>query len=196
MKKAASALLLLPIIFFASCMKKPVSEIEKSVFVSTNDFLELGAEFPDNFRDLETFTKTVYLDTGIELQYEYESDEGYPSYLYSTCTFEHRLADLLAQRLTFEKTFELSLKANSTSMEEIENFPKIGNYSKAWLIINEANQPIGNLFINSNNHFLLITAMSGLYIDDPSIYAELIEEKYNNAMKFKHGLYKLEYSSP
>ena len=163
----------------SACVKGTITDEEKSHLLTVEDLATFGvkAAEPETFGK---FQKTSHLDFSKELEYEYEVPEGVhvatPLYLTSSISIERSLSDARSTYLLQEKTFMVVGKWRGLAVDEKQGFFQWGDASKFALLVKN-DKPVGNLYLARKGTTVYLLVLSGVYFDDPKLWAELMEPK-------------------
>jgi hypothetical protein len=164
----------LGVLFVLTGREVPVTESDKAVLLRAGRLAELS----ENLRvapAAEKFTKTKFLDSSVELNYEYEDAENL--FVQCTISIEPSAKDARTTYAAQSLGMKVGLKVGggaSLSMDDRNDLLSWGDQSKCSLIKNGAN-PVGNFFIARKGKRVFYAVFVGLYIDDPQVFTELLQ---------------------
>lgn len=168
----------------AGCTKtQKLTDSEKALFVRAGDLVPYGFDFKAISKH-ESFNKTNNFDGSSELEYEFETPEGEqksPLYLYESVTSERKLSDALLVEGSGRIGLLAGLKSNGLSEQSIKGAKKYGDSSSLSLLVSSGT-PIGNCFSMRKGKQVYLLFMSGVYIDDPQEWDELIQPKLKSLL--------------
>jgi hypothetical protein len=163
----------------SGCVGGTLAEEEKGHLLTVEDLAGFGvkAAEPERFGK---FRKTSYLDFSKDLEYEYEIPDGVtvadPLYLSCTISLERSVADARSTYFLQEKTVTTVGKWRDLGIEEKKDFFRWGDAAKFALFVKNG-KPVGNLFVGRKGKVVYFVCLSGVYFDDPKLWAKLMEPK-------------------
>jgi len=165
----------------SGCVKGSLTDEEKSHLLTVDDLAGFGvkAAEPEAFGK---FRKTSFLDFSKDLEYEYEIPDGVtvatPLYLSCSISIEVSVKDARSTYFLQEKTVMAVGKWRDLGIEEKKGFFQWGDDSKFALFVKNG-KPVGNLFLGRKGKTVYFLCLSGVYFDDPELWAKLMEPKLN-----------------
>ena len=158
------------------CKSADVQPAEKDMFVRGGDYAELGIDVREPER-YEKFSKTVYFDGSVDIEYEFEPPESEAViYLTQTITYEPKKSDARLGRAAEDGVIGLALKAQGLEKVEIQNFYRYGDASDFYVLRKDGNN-VGNYFTVLEGGKIFSLLVSGVYIDDVETWRDLVEPK-------------------
>lgn len=162
-------------LFLASASEQPVTEKDRAVVMQAEEI----AAYADGFEvqpSRAKIRKVRYLDFTHEVEYEYESADGDPNYLYVLCTVsvEHTAKDARSTfaGLTVVDEVGASLAGDLTVRPRNDLF-RWGDASTLAIVESEG-LPIGNIFRARSGRRIFDLTFYGVYFDDGETLAELL----------------------
>ena len=175
---------LLIVVVVLACKSSTVEPGEKEMFVRGSDLLDLGGEViePEKY---EKFSKTVYFDGSVDIDYEFEPPEGEAVlYLTETITYEPKRSDARFGRTAEDSVIGLALKTQGLEKVEVPNFYRYGDACDFYLLKKDGNN-VGNYFTVLEGGKIYSLLVSGIYIDDVETWKELVEPKLKLFSSYK-----------
>ena len=152
----------------------PVGQAEWDVVVDAQDVAQWLPELEVSSM-AEELRRSRYIDRSHEVSYEY-SPEDASIYISSSLSIERKLTDAVTVYLPLWAAtiagFKLS-GSDGLTVETLEDFYEWGDQSKIGLIRNHG-EPNGHLFVGRQRNRVVFVLLSGVYFDDPELWAEFI----------------------
>jgi hypothetical protein len=172
---------------FSSCAKEEnkVSTEEMKLFITPKDFNDkYDYEYPLS-REYEKVTKSKWLgDT--EYTYEYSTPDSLENVLYLSLNvdFLGKSSDAIVSYNAYKLGGNIGISTTDAELVEMDSLFSYGDQSSLKQIRIDG-KPLGNIFVVRIDKMVYHFVISGLYIDDPSIWKELMEEKLKAVGRYK-----------
>lgn len=170
MIRFALLLCLIVVAVNAACVaNEPMEPGDAELLVTVGDLARFGLEVPSQHEQYESFKRERILRTTLMLEYEFESPDGSPPYVYS-------LAELHPTAANACRSFgagNLGIRLSGLSVRERDSFFRYGSKSRFALIENDGS-PVGNLFTMCQSRTALLVMFVGIYFDEPGPWEELL----------------------
>jgi hypothetical protein len=166
--------------------KLTVQESDKILFLRAQNLIDYGYGF-QGIEKHESFTKTKAIDGSYDVEYEFETPEGEqndPLFLYVLVSVGKKKSDAQVSQGGEKIVLLYSLKAKGIEEEEIANFYRYGDSSSFYLLKKEG-KPIGNYFTVREGSKTYTVILSGMYLDDPQVWKEIMEPKLKQFSVYK-----------
>ena len=175
---------LLVLVVVLGCRSGEVTPAEKEMFVRGGEFKDLGVEVSQPER-YEKFSKTKYFDGSFDIDYEFDVPEGENlMYIAETITIERKKSDAKLGQIAEDSGIGLALMAQGLEKVEIPDFFKYGD-SSTFYSLKKDGVIVGNYFTVLEDKKVYSILITGVYVDDPETWRDLVEPKLKLFSSYK-----------
>jgi len=188
-------IMILAALALTSCFSQETSMEDAAVTTRAADFAALEIKVPSKPAGFEKWSRTMYFDGSIEVQYEFEAEEKDSDILYmsQTFSFERKPSDRLIDQAIGNFVTNSVFKSKGIALREKAGLFSWGDDSKVYEIVNENGAVVGNRLVVARDRMLCDFTIVGVMIDEAQTWAELFTAKLDLASRYKLGFFKLEY---
>jgi hypothetical protein len=161
-------------LLLAACGEQlPVSQADKDLFVRPGDFAAFGIPFGDA-EALEKFTKARQFDGSFEMTHTFTAPPGSVRslYLYTSIHIARRESDAMVADGAGKVGLLIAFKKDGVEERDVPGVQP----GKLTLLVKDG-KPIGNVYTARDRAKAYMLIMSGLYIQEASLWHQLIEPK-------------------
>lgn len=169
---------LFSLLLLSSCVSKEMQPDEKALLFTRADAIsEYDFNLSDNDQPVENFSKSVYFDGSKELEYEYESKEEDPEflYIYNSVSLERKESDA---NITYG-AIGLGMKwgqEDGVTFRSLDHEFSFGEKSSVKLVRNQG-MNVGNVFTIKKGKLVYFLAVYGIYAEDRVALEGLVLDK-------------------
>jgi hypothetical protein len=170
-------LLIVLMIFLTGCIPLSISEEEKGLLISVEDFQDYDFSY---LAEIGEYDKVAYTDGSIELEYEYDSFEVKKIdqlMIISSVNFERNIAEAKQSFRSFILAYKSGAYFGDSKVEEQENFIDLGDETFFSFLVNDEGEIFGNIIQVRRGDKIYVFMIAGPYFDDPDLVEELLEPK-------------------
>ena len=164
MKKITPILLIL-MFFISGCIPLSISEEEKGLLISVEDFQDYDLSY---LAEIGEYDKVAYTDGSIEIEYEYDSfeiEKVDQLMIMSSINFEKNVAEAKQSFRNFILAYKGGAYFGDSKVEEQENFIDLGD------------EIFANIIQIRRGDKIYVFMIAGPYFEDPDLVEELLDPK-------------------
>jgi hypothetical protein len=154
----------------ACATTEPFQPSDASLLVTLATLSEFGLELPDGYAQHEKFRRERMADDSLLLEYEFQTPDGSPPFVYSSAELHPSARDAC---LSFSAG-NLGLRLSSLEPTDRNDLFSYGEKSRFALVEHEG-KPVGNVFAMCRSRTAMLVMFVGLYFDDAEGWRALIE---------------------
>lgn len=184
--KIQTLLILLSLLFVQCQRSMPVGPADKTLLLQATDLVPYGYGF-QHIAKHETFKKTRDFDGTVEVEYEFEtpdSEHEHALYLNVVITVSRKTNDARVSQGAENIGIMTGLKLQGMVHEEKAGFYTYGDSSR-FFILKKDGKSVGNYFSAREGAKTYTILLAGMYIEDASIWKELVEPKLQAFSRYK-----------
>lgn len=155
----------------------PITDADRGVVLRAADLAEYMVDFDPN-PEFETFEKQRFIDRSEELSYAYDSPLEDEPYISVTVSSERQASDAAttyAIQWNVAKT-GYGLVDGDITVRENNAFYSAGDQSRFADVLYQG-EVAGHLFVARRGNTIYACTITGLYIDDPGVWHELLDAR-------------------
>jgi hypothetical protein len=154
----------------AACAStEPFQPPDESLLVTLAALSQFGLELPKGYEH-EKWSRERALDGSLKIEYEFQSPDGGPPFVYSSAELHGSPRDAC---LSFSAG-NLGLRLSRLDPTDRNDLFTYGEKSRFALVEHEG-RPVGNLFAMCRSRTVMLVMFVGLYFDDTDSWRALIE---------------------
>jgi len=173
-------LIWIPLALAACATSKPLQPGDQNVLVTLGSLAEFGLALPDGYGEHEKFSRTLMIDGSLMLEYEFQTPDGGPPFVYSSVELHPSPRDAC---LSFSAG-NLGLRMSTLEATDRNDLFSYGEKSRFALVQNEG-KPVGNVFAMCRSRTAMLVMFVGLYFDDTDAWRALIEPRLEALAAFE-----------
>ncbi|MBT3814602.1 hypothetical protein HOE37_05030 [Candidatus Woesearchaeota archaeon] len=176
MKKITPILLIL-MFFISGCIPLSISEEEKGLLISVEDFQDYDLSY---LAEIGEYDKVAYTDGSIEIEYEYDSfeiEKVDQLMIMSSINFEKNVAEAKQSFRNFILAYKGGAYFGDSKVEEQENFIDLGDETFFSFLVNDDDEIFGNIIQIRRGDKIYVFMIAGPYFEDPDLVEELLDPK-------------------
>jgi hypothetical protein len=168
-------------IFVMTSKEEPITPSERQMIVDIDALAQCMEGFaPDP--QYESITKTKYVDSSYDIEYEYSPpDESDDPFLYCCVTVERKLSDAVAAYGIAWQTCKMMTWGSDVEVEYVDhNEIFTWGDSSRFAIIEAGGDPVGNLFVARRGKTVVEVMVIGVYFDANEHFAAFVSSKLDS----------------
>jgi hypothetical protein len=172
-------------VLLTGCISTSISEKEKTLLLTVEDFGEYGVDYSEDY--LGEYSKKYYTDVSSEIKYRYDPSEdssATPFYLVSSIEFDRSESDARESYSLGILAYQGGSFLGGADIEEAKGFISLGDETYFASVKND-NATLGNIISVRRGNRIYSLIIGGMYIDDPEVLEELLSDRLSAMESFK-----------
>lgn len=193
-------ILLIALCFVPACYQFDATEADRDLMVQASDFVVLGAVLPEDLATYETFTRTIFTDASLELNYGLEFPDDYEgpgdiAYMSSSMAFDHRASGARINQVIEDRLADALFNDEDIALSKRDDLFRFGDSSRMYAIVDRASgAPVGHSLRVTAGNTVFAMHLVGFVIDDPAHWEILLGEKLKRMARTKPGFFTLDHA--